>query len=103
MSLTMLLIPAALVLAIWGGVMAVSGFRQGNKLKIFSGAGAWSAASRRIPSARRSGRLRRPAPPGKTGGRFRALWSCNRCPGAFRSAPNNFSRFCHQGQGAAIE
>lgn len=42
MSLTMLLTPAALVLAIWGGVMAVSGFRQGNKLKIFSGAGAFA-------------------------------------------------------------
>ena len=33
---------SALALAIWGGVMAVSGFRQGNKLKIFSGAGAFA-------------------------------------------------------------
>ncbi len=38
----MILLPAALALAIWGGVMAVSGFRQGNKLKIFSGAGAFA-------------------------------------------------------------
>ena len=42
MGLTMILRPAALALAIWGGVMAVSGFRQGNKLKIFSGAGAFA-------------------------------------------------------------
>lgn len=42
MGLTMILLPAALALAIWGGVMAVSGFRQGNKLKIFSGAGAFA-------------------------------------------------------------
>lgn len=42
MRLTMLLFPAALALALWGGVMAVSGFRQGNKLKIFSAAGAFA-------------------------------------------------------------
>ena len=42
MGLTMILLPAALALAIWGGVMAVSGFRQRNKLKIFSGAGAFA-------------------------------------------------------------
>ena len=42
MGLTMILLPAALALAIWGGVMAVSGFRQGNKLKIFSVAGAFA-------------------------------------------------------------
>ena len=29
MSLTKILLPAALALAIWGGAMAVSGFRQG--------------------------------------------------------------------------
>ncbi len=40
MGLTMILLPAALALAIWGGVMAVSGFRQRNKLNIFSGTGA---------------------------------------------------------------
>ncbi len=42
MSLTMILFPAALVLALWGGVMAVSGFRQGSKLKIFSAMGAFA-------------------------------------------------------------
>ena len=42
MSLTMILLPAALALALWGGAMAVSGFRQGNKLKIFSAAGAFT-------------------------------------------------------------
>ena len=42
MSLTMILIPAALALALWGGVMAASGFRQGNKLKIFSAVGVFS-------------------------------------------------------------
>ena len=42
MSLTMILFPAALVLALWGGAMAVSGLRQGNKLKIFSAAGAFT-------------------------------------------------------------
>ena len=42
MSLTMILIPAALALALWGGAMAVSGLRQGNKLKIFSGVGAFA-------------------------------------------------------------
>ena len=42
MGLTMILLPAALALALWGGVMAVSGFRQGNKLKIFSGAVAFA-------------------------------------------------------------
>lgn len=42
MSLTMILFPAALALALWGGAMAVSGLRQGNKLKIFSAAGAFT-------------------------------------------------------------
>lgn len=42
MSLTMILFPAALALALWGGAMAVSGLRQGNKLKIFSAAGAFA-------------------------------------------------------------
>lgn len=42
MSLTMILFPAALALTLWGGVMAVSGLRQGNKLKIFSAAGAFA-------------------------------------------------------------
>ena len=42
MSLTMILLPAALALALWGGAMAVSGFRQGNKLKIFSAVGAFA-------------------------------------------------------------
>ena len=42
MSLTMILLPAALALALWGGAMAVSGLRQGNKLKIFSGVGAFA-------------------------------------------------------------
>ncbi len=42
MSLTMILIPAALALALWGGVMAVSGLRQGNRLKLFSAAGAFA-------------------------------------------------------------
>ncbi len=42
MSLTMILIPAALALALWGGVMAVSGFRQGNKLKLLSAVGAFA-------------------------------------------------------------
>ena len=42
MGLTIILLPAALALAIWGGVMAVSGFRQGNKLKIFSAAGVFA-------------------------------------------------------------
>ena len=41
-SLTMILFPAALALALWGGAMAVSGFRQGNKLKIFSAVGAFA-------------------------------------------------------------
>ncbi|MCI8818559.1 MAG: hypothetical protein HFG04_05315, partial [Oscillibacter sp.] len=34
--------PAALALALWGGVMAVSGFRQGNKLKLLYAAGAFA-------------------------------------------------------------
>ena len=38
MSLTMILLPAALALALWGGAMAVSGLRQGNKLKLLSAA-----------------------------------------------------------------
>ncbi len=42
MSLTMILIPAALALALWGGAMAVSGFRQGSKLKLFSAMGAFT-------------------------------------------------------------
>ena len=42
MSLTMILIPAALALAIWGGVMAVSGLRQGDKLKLFSAVGTFT-------------------------------------------------------------
>lgn len=42
MSLTMILLPAALALALWGGAMAVSGFRQRNKLKIFSAVGAFA-------------------------------------------------------------
>ncbi len=42
MSLTMILFPAALMLALWGGVMAVSGFRQGNKLKLLSAVGAFT-------------------------------------------------------------
>ena len=41
-SFTMILFPAALALALWGGVMAVSGFRQGNKLKLVSAAGAFA-------------------------------------------------------------
>ena len=39
MGLTIILLPAALALALWGGVMAVSGLRKRNKLKIFSAAG----------------------------------------------------------------
>jgi len=42
MSLMMLLIPAGLALLAWGGVMAVSGLRQGNKLKLCSAAGAFA-------------------------------------------------------------
>ena len=42
MSLTMILFPAALALALWGGAMAVSGCRQGNKLKIFSAVGVFA-------------------------------------------------------------
>lgn len=42
MCLTKILLPAALVLALWGGVMAVSGFRQGNKLKLLSAVGAFT-------------------------------------------------------------
>lgn len=42
MSLTKILIPAALMLALWGGTMAVSGFRQGNKLKLLSAVGAFA-------------------------------------------------------------
>ena len=42
MRLTMILFPAALMLALWGGVMAVSGFRQGNKLKLLSAVGAFT-------------------------------------------------------------
>ena len=42
MSLTKILLPAALALALWGGAMAVSGFRQGNKLKLLSAAGAFA-------------------------------------------------------------
>jgi len=42
MSLMMLLIPAGLALLAWGAVMAVSGARQGNKLKLCSAAGAFA-------------------------------------------------------------
>ena len=42
MSLTKILLPAALALALWGGAMAVSGFRQGNKLKLLYAAGAFA-------------------------------------------------------------
>lgn len=42
MSLTMILLPAALALALWGGAMAVSGFRQRNRLKVFSAAGVFA-------------------------------------------------------------
>lgn len=42
MGLMTLLIPTALVLLIWGGVMAVSGLRQKNKMKLFSAAGAFA-------------------------------------------------------------
>ncbi|MCI9609218.1 MAG: hypothetical protein HFG07_03220 [Oscillibacter sp.] len=42
MGLTMILLPAALALALWGGVMAVSGLRKRNKLKIFSAAGVFA-------------------------------------------------------------
>ena len=42
MGLTKIVLPCALALGRWGGVMAVSGFRQGNKMKIFSGAGAFA-------------------------------------------------------------
>lgn len=42
MSLTKILLPAALALALWGGAMAVSGLRQGNKLKIVSAVGAFA-------------------------------------------------------------
>lgn len=38
MGLTAVLLPAALALALWGGAMAVSGLRQGNRLKLFSAA-----------------------------------------------------------------
>ena len=41
MSFTMMAVPAALVLAVWGGVKAVSGVRQGNKLKIYSAVGVF--------------------------------------------------------------
>ena len=42
MRLTMILIPAALALALWGGAMAVSGLRKGNRLKLLSAAGAFA-------------------------------------------------------------
>ena len=42
MRLTMILIPAALALALWGGAMAVSGLRHGNRLKLLSAAGAFA-------------------------------------------------------------
>jgi len=41
MSLMMQLIPAALILLVWGAAMAVSGVRQRNKLKLLSAAGAF--------------------------------------------------------------
>ena len=43
--LAVLALPSALpfwALALWGGVMAVSGFRQGNKLKLLYAAGAFA-------------------------------------------------------------
>lgn len=42
MCLTLRLFPAALVLAAWGAVMAVNGFRQKNRLKLISAAGAFT-------------------------------------------------------------
>ncbi len=42
MSLMMILIPAGLALLAWGAVMAVSGLRQNNRLKLFSAAGAFA-------------------------------------------------------------
>ena len=42
MALTMLLFPAALVLLVWGAVMAVSGFQERNMLRLFSAAGAFA-------------------------------------------------------------
>lgn len=41
-SLTMILFPAALALALWGGAMAVSGLRQGSKLKLLSAVGTFA-------------------------------------------------------------
>lgn len=38
----MVLFPAALVLLVWGGVMAVSGVRQRSKLRLCSAAGAFA-------------------------------------------------------------
>jgi len=42
MSLMKILIPAGLALLAWGTVMAVSGLRQKNRLKLFSAAGAFA-------------------------------------------------------------
>jgi len=42
MSLMKILIPAGLALLAWGAVMAVSGLRQNNRLKLFSAAGAFA-------------------------------------------------------------
>ncbi len=42
MGLTAFLIPAALALALWGGAMAVGGFRQRNRLKLCSAVGAFT-------------------------------------------------------------
>lgn len=45
MGLTMLLIPAALVLLAWGTAMAVSGVRKKSKLRLCSAAGAFALAA----------------------------------------------------------
>lgn len=42
MSLMMVLVPAALTLLVWGGVMAVSGLRRKSKLRLCSAAGAFA-------------------------------------------------------------
>lgn len=42
MGLTTLLIPAGLVLLVWGVVMAVSGLRQRSRLRLCSAAGAFA-------------------------------------------------------------
>jgi len=42
MSLMKILIPVGMALLAWGAVMAVSGLRQNNRLKLFSAAGAFA-------------------------------------------------------------